>query len=151
MTEFLEYLQSINEKIKTIEAEEALKHHKTADVCFVDLRDGFELEKYGLIPGAVHCPRGSLEFRVSPTSEFYRASFANARRFVFYCSHGQRSILATHTAQTLGLQDVCHIRGGMIAWVKAGGAVAPWQSDKMGEDDKVKADGDKMVKTPRDR
>ena len=121
MNDFLQYLQSISEKIITIKAPEAMEEHKRSKVCFVDLRDGFELEKYGLIPRAVHCPRGSLEFRIPETSEFHRSFFASAKKFVFYCSHGQRSILATHTAQEMGLENVCHIEGGMIAWVKSGG------------------------------
>ena len=126
MTDFLEYLQSVSDKIETIDAVEALEHHKREDVCFVDLRDGFELEEYGMIPGAVHCPRGSLEFRIAPTSDYHRAYFSKFRNFVFYCSHGQRSILGTLTAQQQGLGNVCHIHGGMIAWVKAGGAVESW-------------------------
>ncbi|MCP4936926.1 MAG: rhodanese-like domain-containing protein [bacterium] len=126
MTDFLQYLQSISEKIQTIEAVEALEHHKATDIGFVDLRDGFELREHGLIPGAMHCPRGSLEFRISANSEYHHDFFTGFKRFVFYCSHGQRSILATHTAQNLGLPNVSHIRGGMIAWVKAGGAVERW-------------------------
>ncbi len=126
MTYFLQYLQSISEKIKTIDAIEALEHHKAAEICFVDLRDGFELMEYGLIPGARHCPRGSLEFRIPADSAYHHAFFSRFKRFVFYCSHGQRSILAIHTAQKLGLENVSHIAGGMIAWVEAGGAVERW-------------------------
>ena len=128
MTDFSEYLQSISEKIPTIDAVEALKHHNSEDFCFVDLRDGLELREYGLIPGAMHCPRGSLEFRIPPDSAYHREFFSQYRQFIFYCSHGQRSILATHTAQKLGLQNVSHISGGMIAWVKAGGAIEHWSS-----------------------
>ena len=126
MTDFLEHLQSISEKIQTIDAVEAIEHHKCTDICFVDLRDGFELQEYGLIPGAMHCPRGSLEFRIPAHSDYHHSFFSSFKRFVFYCSHGQRSILATHTAQKLGLENVSHIGGGMIAWVEAGGAVERW-------------------------
>ncbi len=109
-----------------MDAIEALEHHKATDICFVDIRDGFELREYGMIPGAKHCPRGSLEFRIPADSDYHHRFFSSSKRFVFYCSHGQRSILATHTAQKLGLENVAHISGGLIAWVKAGGAIERW-------------------------
>lgn len=124
MTDFKKHLQKISDGIETIEPVEAIELLKRGEVCFVDLRDGFELDEYGLIPGAEHCPRGSLEFRIPVESEFHRTYFSSGKRFVFYCSHGQRSILATDTAKQMGLDDVCHIRGGMRAWVEAGGKVA---------------------------
>ncbi len=124
MKDFKMYLKETAREVETIEATEALLHHNRPDVCFVDLRDGFELVEFGLIPGAEHCPRGSLEFRIPVDSPFHRPVFASGKRFVFYCSHGQRSILATRTAKQMGLEKVCHIRGGMKAWVEAGGEVA---------------------------
>ncbi len=123
MAELSAYLQKIERTIETIEANEALKLHEAGDCCFVDLRDGLELLQYGEIPGAEHCPRGSLEFRIPTDSKWHRPFFSQYSRFVFYCSHGQRSILGTRTAMEMGLKNVCHIRGGMIAWVRAGGAV----------------------------
>ena len=125
MTDFSLHLQTISEAIETIEPIEAIELQKRDDICFVDLRDGFELVQHGKIPGSEHCPRGSLEFRIPAKSDYHRSFFGNYERFVFYCSHGQRSILATDTAQKMGLPNVCHIRGGMIAWVEAGGAIAP--------------------------
>jgi len=118
-----EHLAEVNRRIETLTPQQALRLHGRAGVCFVDLRDGYELLKYGRITGAEHCPRGSLEFRLPVDSRFHRSYFSTHERYVFYCSHGQRSILATHTAQQLGLENVCHIEGGMIAWVAAGGPV----------------------------
>ncbi len=129
MAEFLKNLQKISEQIVTIEPVEAIELHRKSEVCFVDLRDGFELLEHGLIPGAEHCPRGSLEFRIPVKSEFHQTYFSTCDRFVFYCSHGQRSILATDTAMKLGLENVCHIRGGMKAWLAAGGPVARYGSE----------------------
>ena len=127
VTEFSRHLQKISDKIKTIEPAEAIELHRLKEVCFVDLRDGFERLEHGTIPDAEHCPRGSLEFRIPRESEYHRSYFSKIKRFVFYCSHGQRSILATDTAGQMGLDDVCHIRGGMKAWIEAGGAVATHQ------------------------
>jgi rhodanese-related sulfurtransferase len=124
MSEIDKRLAEILARIETIEPAAAIALHGQPGVCFVDLRDGDELREFGLIPGAEHCPRGSLEFRIPRDSEWHRSFFAAPHRFILYCSHGQRSILSTETAMRLGLADVCHIRGGMIAWVAAGGPVA---------------------------
>ncbi len=123
MTNFQQTLQQISARIKEIDPVKALELHGRDSVCFVDLRDGYELEQYGKIPGAEHCPRGSLEFRIPEDSDYHRSFFSHYEHFVFYCSHGQRSILAVDTAEQLGLHNVCHIKGGMIAWVQAGGSV----------------------------
>ncbi len=123
MTKFQQTLHEISERISEIDPVNALKLQGQEGVCFVDLRDGYELEQYGKIPGAEHCPRGSLEFRIPDGSDYHRSFFSQYERFVFYCSHGQRSILAVDTAEQLGLRNVCHIKGGMIAWVQAGGSV----------------------------
>lgn len=118
-----QHLAAVAQRIETLEPAAAIALLGAPGVCFVDLRDGFELLEHGRIPGAEHCPRGSLEFRIPQDSPWHRAFFATFDRFVFYCSHGQRSILATDTARQQGLANVCHIRGGMIAWVAAGGPV----------------------------
>ena len=42
---------------------------------------------------------------------------------MFFCAAGQRSALATQTAQRMGLKPVAHIAGGFGAWKEAGGPV----------------------------
>ena len=42
---------------------------------------------------------------------------------MFFCAAGQRSALATETAQRMGLRPVAHIAGGFGAWKAAGGPV----------------------------
>ncbi len=117
-------LAEATQAIRTLSVAEARRLHGTADVTFVDLRDVRELERDGMIPGAFHAPRGMLEFWIDPESPYHKPIFAEARRFVFYCSAGWRSALATKTAQDMGLPDVCHIDGGFTAWKQAGGPVA---------------------------
>lgn len=50
----------------------------------VDIRDVRELERDGVIPGAMHAPRGMLEFWVSPSSPYFRKVFAEDIEFVLY-------------------------------------------------------------------
>ena len=95
-----------------------------AEVQFVDIRDVRELEREGMIPGALHAPRGMLEFWVDPESPYHKDVFASGHKFVFYCASGWRSALATKTLQDMGLEPVAHLAGGFSAWKQAGGEVA---------------------------
>lgn len=110
-------------EIVTLPVAEAIALHGDADTVFVDLRDIRELERQGRMPGAVHAPRGMLEFWVDPDSPYHREVFAQPKRFVFFCAAGWRSALATKTVQDMGLENVAHIEGGFGAWRDAGGAV----------------------------
>jgi rhodanese-related sulfurtransferase len=109
--------------IETLSADGALALHGREDVQFIDLRDIRELERDGCVPGAFHCPRGMLEFWIDPQSKYHKPVFAADKRFVFFCAAGQRSALATETAQRMGLKPVAHIAGGFGAWKAAGGPV----------------------------
>ena len=119
-------LQLVDEaegQIRTLSVEQALALFSNDDTQFVDLRDIRELKREGTIPGALHAPRGMLEFWVDPTCRYHRDVFASGKHFVFYCAMGWRSALATKTVQDMGLSPVSHIEGGFNAWKDAGGAV----------------------------
>jgi rhodanese-related sulfurtransferase len=110
-------------EIETLPADAAIALHRSGDVVFVDLRDIREVDRDGRVPGAFHCPRGMLEFWIDPESKYHKAVFAQEKRFVFFCAGGQRSALATATAQRMGLAPVAHIAGGFGAWKASGGPV----------------------------
>ncbi len=110
-------------EIETWDVAEALDRFGDGDVVFVDIRDVRELWREGAIPGALHAPRGMLEFWVDPESPYAREVFQSGKRFVFFCAGGMRSALATKAVQDMGLAPVCHIAGGFGAWREAGGAV----------------------------
>lgn len=110
-------------EVVTLPVSEAKALLGREDVVFVDLRDIRELQREGKIPGAWHVPRGLLEFWIDPESPYHKPQFQQPRRFVFYCNLGWRSALAAQVAQAMGLERVCHLEGGLTAWVAAGGAV----------------------------
>ncbi len=116
-------LDEATAKIQTLPVKDAMALHGREDVVFVDLRDPRELDREGRIPGAVHCPRGMLEFWVDPESPYHKPVFAQDKTFVFFCAAGWRSALSAATAQDMGLKPVAHIDGGFTAWKKAGGPV----------------------------
>jgi len=117
-------------EIETLSIEDALKLHGRDDVTLVDLRDIRELQREGRVPGAIHCPRGMLEFWIDPESPYHKPVFAADKKFVFFCAGGLRSALAAQTAQRMGMKPVAHIEGGFGAWKRAGGPVENAEPNK---------------------
>ncbi len=115
-------------EIKEYSPREAIALAQRPDVLLVDIRDPRELSREGKIPGALHAPRGMLEFWVDPDSKYFKPVFGEDKTFVFFCAGGLRSALAAKSMQDMGLQPVAHIIGGFEAWREAGGPVeAPAQ------------------------
>jgi rhodanese-related sulfurtransferase len=110
-------------EVDTITVEQAMELHGSDDVVFVDIRDIRELSREGRMPGAVHAPRGMLEFWVDPESPYHREVFDQDKRYIFFCAAGWRSALATQQLQRMGLKPVSHIAGGFAAWKEAGAAI----------------------------
>lgn len=116
-------VEEAEREITTLGVEDAIALAGSDEVVFVDLRDIRELAREGKVPGAVHAPRGMLEFWVDPDSPYHRKVFSEPKRFVFFCAAGWRSALATKAVQDMGLENVAHIAGGFSAWRDAGGPV----------------------------
>ena len=91
----------------------------------VDLREPNERSENGTIPGAIHAPRGMLEFWADPSSPYHRAEFDPSRRVVLHCASGGRSALAADLLQQMGYRKVAHLEGGMKAWKESGQSVQP--------------------------
>jgi rhodanese-related sulfurtransferase len=107
-------------EVRELDPEQVMAEMEKGDALLVDVRDIRELERDGRIPGSFHCPRGMLEFWIDPASPYFKPVFGEAKRFVFHCALDWRSALAAHTAMTMGLENVSHMKGGFRAW-KAGG------------------------------
>ncbi len=110
--------------VHTLTLDEARAAHQAGGPLFVDLRDIRELQREGVIPGALHAPRGMLEFWVDPESPYFHKAFADGKPLVLFCAVGWRSALAAQTLQTMGVEGVSHIEGGYTAWKAAGAPVA---------------------------
>ncbi|EBA09942.1 rhodanese-like domain-containing protein [Sagittula stellata] len=111
------------DRIPEIGTAEAIEMHKDPDVVFVDIRDIRERQKLGHIPGAVHAPRGMIEFWVDPESPYHKPVFAQeGKQYIFHCAHGLRSALTVATLLDMGF-DAAHLRDGFSDWVKQGGPV----------------------------
>jgi len=127
---FRQLVDEAKSRIKTLSLEDARAKHGKGEFVFVDLRDVRELEREGMIPDAVHCPRGMLEFWIDPDSPYYKDVFGSGKTFIFYCNGAWCSALATDVAQQMGLEPVYEMDGGFAAWKKAGFPVAERPSKK---------------------
>lgn len=107
MTTPRDLLNAAKSEIREIEPSEVaarLDHFQLLDV-----REPDEYEQ-GAVPGAVHVPRGQLEFAIEGRLPDKHAPIA------VYCAGGVRSAFATKTLQDLGYTDVVSVIGGFNKW-----------------------------------
>ena len=98
-------------EIPLAEAEAALA---AADV-LIDVREADEFAA-GHLQGAVHIPRGLLEFKLSAMP----ALQARDLNVVLYCKTSGRAALSAVAMQSMGYLNVTSLAGGYDAWVAAG-------------------------------
>jgi molybdopterin/thiamine biosynthesis adenylyltransferase/rhodanese-related sulfurtransferase len=79
----------------------------------VDVREQDEVDQ-GIIPGAVHIPRGYLEMRVE------QAVPEKDQPVVVYCAGGVRSAFAAKAMQELGYANAMSLAGGFGGWKGSG-------------------------------
>jgi molybdopterin/thiamine biosynthesis adenylyltransferase/rhodanese-related sulfurtransferase len=91
---------------------------RLGDVVLLDVREPDEYEQ-GALPGAVHLPRGNLEFQVEGRLPDKSAPV------VVYCAAGVRSVFAAKTLSDLGYHDVVSLAGGFNRWKDEG---RPWRT-----------------------
>lgn len=65
-------------------AEEAKRRVDEEGARLVDIRDVRELQRDGVAAGAMHAPRGMLEFWIDPDSPYYKEEFGEDKEFVLY-------------------------------------------------------------------
>ena len=106
--------------ITTLEQETAAEEVAAGRAVFVDIRDIRELDRDGRLPGAIHAPRGMLEFWVDPESPYHKPAFDTDKTLILVCAGAQRSALATKALQDMGMENVAEMAGGFSDWKKAG-------------------------------
>jgi len=99
--------------------EEMLNNNAT----LVDIRESEELLQNGRIPGAIHAPRGMLEFYADASLPYHKPEFDKKKRIILHCASGGRSALATATLKQMGFENVAHLDGGIKAWKDSGNEV----------------------------
>ena len=112
-------VEEATKQIKTLNAEEVKKLSDKGEITLIDIRDIRELWKEGTPKGAIHIPRGMLEFWLDPESSYYKErKIGEIKKIVLFCALGMRSALATKSLQDMGFENVAHINGGFDALKK---------------------------------
>ena len=119
MTNINQLLNEANELVPKISFEDASAIMNDPNTIILDVREGQELRESGKIKGAVHVPRGLLEFIFRP--EDYVEDLEKMR-ILIYCAAGARAALAAKTLIDIGYKDVFNL-GGFKEWVENGGEI----------------------------
>jgi rhodanese-related sulfurtransferase len=95
---------------KTLAPNEAAAALERGELQLVDVREAAELAEVR-VEGAKHIPLRTLSARLGELDP--------GRPVAFLCRSGSRSAVATGAAARAGL-DAANVRGGVIAWSRAG-------------------------------
>ena len=116
ITTSAELVDKALKEIKTLTIEEAHSKMIEGKSNIIDIRDIRELQNSGRIEGAVHVPRGMLEFWLDPESAYFKEGKLDLKKeMVLFCAGGLRSALAAKTLKDMGFEKVSHIDGGFGA------------------------------------
>ncbi len=110
-------------RIETMSVDEVMTAREAGGILMVDIRDIRELERTGRIPGALHAPRGMLEFWIDPESPYHKSALATDAKLVLFCASAWRSALAVEALQRIGVENIAEMAGGFTAWAEAGGDI----------------------------
>ena len=113
---FKQMLAEANAAIDTISVHDLPYHLEDSQTILVDVRDALEREQSGTIPGAVHAPRGLLEFHADPDGPLHVPALTPEKRVICYCGTGGRSALAAKTLLDMSYRETASLAGGYAAW-----------------------------------
>tara|TARA_Y100000992_G_scaffold276914_1_gene221427 strand:- start:1491 stop:1874 length:384 start_codon:yes stop_codon:yes gene_type:complete len=101
------------QEIKTISTDDAFEMYSDNKCNLIDIRDVRELQNEGQVDGAIHIPRGMLEFWLDPESIYFKEGKLDLNKeMVLFCAGGLRSALAAKSLKEMGFEKVSHIDGG---------------------------------------
>lgn len=117
-------LEAANAVVPRITPAQAQELIEKGNAVVVDVRDAPEVAQRGKVAGAVHIPRGMLEFRADPETPYHDQNLAKDKTVILYCASGGRSALSGQTLKELGYPDVYNA-GSFKEWTDAGCAIEP--------------------------
>ena len=115
-------VEEASRQIDTFSPEKVKKLHESNTCTLIDIRDIRELENEGGIDGAIHVPRGMLEFWFDPSSpNFKNNKFSDtSKTIILFCAGGFRSALGTKSLKDMGYENIAHVRGGFASMKSIG-------------------------------
>jgi len=116
MPTYQQMLEQKRASVREVDARESARLREQGAI-LVDIREQDEVEQ-GIIPGAVHIPRGFLEMRIEETVR------DRDTPVIVYCAGGVRSIFGAEALSDLGYRNVASMAGGFSGWKAVG---LPWR------------------------
>ena len=118
MQKFLELIAACLSDVREVmpwDLEERLQANP--GLLIVDVREPYEFDAMH-IAGSINVPRGILESAAEWDYEETEPALVNARKreVVVVCRSGYRSVLAAHSLQVLGFEDVVSLKTGLRGW-----------------------------------
>ena len=118
MKRFMQLVSDCLSDVKEVmpwDLEERLKVNP--DLLLVDVREPYEFDAMH-IAGSMNIPRGILESACEWEYEETEPELVRARdrEIVVVCRSGHRSVLAAHSMQLLGYQNVASLQTGLRGW-----------------------------------
>ena len=113
-------VREAKQQIENLTPAQVQQELSSGNATLIDIREGDELVQDGKIEGAVHAPRGMIEFYADPTLPYHKPEFDKNKRLILHCAGGGRSALAAQTLKQMGYDNVAHLDGGIKAWKEAG-------------------------------
>src|SRR5438067_11172808 len=114
MASYRDLLKGVKSRIREVDVRQLdATRNGSAKPVVIDVREQDEVEQ-GIVPGAIHIPRGYLESRVEEYVPDYDTPV------VTYCASGNRSAFAAETLTQMGFKNVASLNGGFGAWKEAG-------------------------------
>jgi rhodanese-related sulfurtransferase len=115
-------MEAANAAVPRITPAQAREMIGKGDAVVLDVRDAMEVAQSGKVAGAVHIPRGLLEFKADPESPAHDKNLDPSKPVILYCASGGRSALAGKTLKDLGYDQVFNL-GAFKDWAENGGPV----------------------------
>jgi len=112
----LEAAHAVVPKISTADAQAKMAE----GALLLDIRDAPELQMNGRAAGSHHIPRGMLEFRADPATQFHDPEMRFDRPVIVHCASGGRAVLAGKLLKDMGYVEVFNL-GGLQDWKDGGG------------------------------
>ncbi len=113
--ELVAIAKALSNEVTLVDAPAAIQ---AADI-LLDVREADEYAN-GHIPGAIHIPRGLLEFKLSNDPNLS----SRGLKIVLYCKNSGRAALASKSLHEMGYVNIQSIAGGFDAWAQAGNPIA---------------------------
>lgn len=137
MVRFIELIRNCLSDIKEIMPWDLVDRIKeNPDLLLLDVREPYEFDSMH-IQGSMNVPRGILESACEWDYEETEPELVNARKreIIVICRSGHRSVLAAHSMQVLGYENVVSLRTGLRGWNDYEEPMENSRGERVDEDD----------------